>query len=118
MTKKVGQRIKELRESAGLTQKELGDKAGVSESYVGHIEGGRRESPSLPILIALCKALNYNLADLLLDIGIELSDTTDLEDWERQVLRGLRSLPDRQRELQIEQIKLLEEFQRKHSHTD
>lgn len=36
--KKIGESIKALRQAAGLTQKELGDKLGVSASAVGQFE--------------------------------------------------------------------------------
>ncbi|WP_096189999.1 helix-turn-helix domain-containing protein [Evansella halocellulosilytica] len=40
--KDIGDKVKELRKGK-LTQKELGEKLGFSESYMGHLESGRRK---------------------------------------------------------------------------
>jgi transcriptional regulator with XRE-family HTH domain len=51
-----GRRLKELREAAGLTQKELAQRAGVVPGAVGHLEQGRRQ-PTWATVRALAKAL-------------------------------------------------------------
>ncbi|HEY7309662.1 MAG TPA: helix-turn-helix transcriptional regulator [Gemmataceae bacterium] len=52
-------RLRELRAQAGLSQKELADKAGIVLSAVGHLEAGRR-SPSWETVLALCAALGVD----------------------------------------------------------
>ena len=42
-------RLRELRERAGLTQKDLADRAGVSKATVADLEQGRYE-PSWPMV--------------------------------------------------------------------
>ena len=49
----VGEKIKELRKSAGMTQAELAEKAGISASAVGMYEQGRRE-PDGQTILRLC----------------------------------------------------------------
>ncbi len=49
-------RLRELRESAGLTQEALAIKAGLSRDGVAHLEQGRR-SPSWKTVQALASAL-------------------------------------------------------------
>ena len=50
-------RLRELREAAGLSRKELADKAGLqSEGGIRDLEQGRRK-PSWEMVIALCRAL-------------------------------------------------------------
>jgi transcriptional regulator with XRE-family HTH domain len=57
----LGEQIKRLREAAGLTQEELGERAGLSRMYVQMIERGERPSPSLPALERIARALNATL---------------------------------------------------------
>lgn len=49
-------RLKELREAAGLTQKQLSDKVGMALSTIGHLEQGLRR-PSWDTILALSAAL-------------------------------------------------------------
>lgn len=53
-------RMISLRKRAGLTQKELAVKAGLSQSMIAHIEAGRKE-PSKKYKLALAKALNTSV---------------------------------------------------------
>lgn len=50
-------RLKELRENAGMTQTELAFKAGVTERYIAFLESGDRK-PSLTLAGKLAKLLN------------------------------------------------------------
>jgi transcriptional regulator with XRE-family HTH domain len=67
----VGKQLKLLRERAGLTQKELGDRLGYSEDLVSSVERGRR-TPQAEFLVA---------ADELLGAGGLLTAT--IEDIEK-----------------------------------
>lgn len=60
----VGERIKELRIKHGLTQKQLAEKAEISNSYLCDIEVGRT-NPSLKTLEKICKAFKIDLKELL-----------------------------------------------------
>ncbi|GCE49495.1 helix-turn-helix protein [Thermosporothrix hazakensis] len=60
----LGRVIRQERQNRHLTIKELGDKAGLSEIYVGEIERGQKY-PSARVLESLAKALDLDLADLL-----------------------------------------------------
>ncbi|MFD7906245.1 Scr1 family TA system antitoxin-like transcriptional regulator [Kitasatospora sp. NPDC059747] len=53
----IGKQIKLLRERAGLTQKELGEKVGYGEHLIGAVERGKR-TPQPELLVALDKLLN------------------------------------------------------------
>src|SRR5215475_6525926 len=57
-------RLKEMRERAGLTQKQLADRAGVSQRGISHWEQGLRE-PTWSNVIALAKALGVKCDDFL-----------------------------------------------------
>lgn len=60
----IGRVIRQERQEHGLTIKELGEKAGLSEIYVGEIERGQKY-PSAKVLESLAQALALDLADLL-----------------------------------------------------
>jgi transcriptional regulator with XRE-family HTH domain len=60
----IGRVIRRERQDHRMTIKELGDKAGLSEIYVGEIERGQKY-PSSKVLESLAKALDIDLADLL-----------------------------------------------------
>jgi transcriptional regulator with XRE-family HTH domain len=60
----IGRVIRRERQDRQLTIKELGDKAGLSEIYVGEIERGQKY-PSSKVLESLAQALELDIADLL-----------------------------------------------------
>src|SRR5260370_7313355 len=60
----IGRVIRHERQDRQLTIKELGDKAGLSEIYVGEIERGQKY-PSAKVLESLAGALELDVADLL-----------------------------------------------------
>jgi transcriptional regulator with XRE-family HTH domain len=60
----IGRVIRRERQDRQLTIKELGDKAGLSEIYVGEIERGQKY-PSSKVLESLARALELDMADLL-----------------------------------------------------
>src|SRR5579884_1425962 len=60
----IGKVIRQERQIRRLTIKELGDKAGLSEIYVGEIERGQKY-PSAKVLESIAQALELDLADLL-----------------------------------------------------
>lgn len=61
----MGEKIKQKRKEAGLSQTELGEKVGyVSKSTLSHIEKGKRDI-STPQLKKIAKALNVSVDYLL-----------------------------------------------------
>ena len=58
--KKLGQRIKQLRENAHLTQEKLAEKSGISLDYLGKIEVIINK-PGLKTLIKISNALELLL---------------------------------------------------------
>jgi transcriptional regulator with XRE-family HTH domain len=60
----MGRVIRRERQDRQLTIKELGDKAGLSEIYVGEIERGQKY-PSAKVLESIASALDLDLAELL-----------------------------------------------------
>jgi transcriptional regulator with XRE-family HTH domain len=60
----IGKVIRQERQQRQLTIKELGEKAGLSEIYVGEIERGQKY-PSAKVLESIARALDLDLAELL-----------------------------------------------------
>ena len=60
----IGRVIRQERQDRRLTIKELGEKAGISEIYMGEIERGQKY-PSANVLESLARALELNLAEML-----------------------------------------------------
>jgi transcriptional regulator with XRE-family HTH domain len=59
-----GSRLKELREQAGLSQKDLAGRAGLGQKSVSNWEQGTRE-PSWSNVVALAQALGVSCEDFL-----------------------------------------------------
>lgn len=57
--------LRELRQQAGLSQRELGRKAGVRHAAISHIETGKAQRIDLDVLERLCRALRCEPADVL-----------------------------------------------------
>ena len=62
----MGGRIRNARQSLGLSQLELAEQCGLSVSFLGHIERGSRKM-SLETLVSVCEALNLSADYLLQD---------------------------------------------------
>jgi transcriptional regulator with XRE-family HTH domain len=60
----LGYVLRQERQNQDLTMKELGEKAGLSEIYIGEIERGQKY-PSAKVLESLARALELDLATLL-----------------------------------------------------
>ncbi|MEW5826982.1 MAG: helix-turn-helix transcriptional regulator [Candidatus Bipolaricaulota bacterium] len=54
---RFGNRLRELRTAAGMTQQELADALGVSSAYISAIEGGRKPAPPRAVVEQLARAL-------------------------------------------------------------
>jgi len=62
--KDLGKRILALRNEKGLTQEELAERTGLSNTYIAMLETGKR-TPSLEALYKLTDALNVRIVDIL-----------------------------------------------------
>ena len=78
----LGARVEALRKARGLTQREVGERAGLSQKYLSKIERGNG-SPSWEKLVGLAhKGFEIKLASLVFgideDIDTELRDLNDI----------------------------------------
>lgn len=65
--------VRKYRRRKKLTQKQLAELSGVSKSYIGDIECGRK-IPRLETLERISKALRVNMGDLIKD-DMDFSET-------------------------------------------
>jgi transcriptional regulator with XRE-family HTH domain len=64
--RRIGLKIKRLREALDMTQEQLSKRARVSQSYLSQLESGSRgKMPGLKVAQKIAKALNVSLEDLL-----------------------------------------------------
>ena len=71
MLYEIGANIKNLRESRGMTQKQLAMNIGVTEAVISNWETGKNR-PNVDVLKKLCAALEVS-ADELLGTGTEFT---------------------------------------------
>ena len=86
-----GRRVQQQRKLARLTQEQLSEKAGISLSFLGHIERGTRKA-SVDTLVKLCNALSIS-PNLLLQDSLSdnlLGGSDDLSPSQRRLLREIQ----------------------------
>jgi transcriptional regulator with XRE-family HTH domain len=96
-----GDRIRTLRKERDLTQLQLAEYVGVSQTAVGAWETGKREVPKGDNLLKLAEALGFDAEELMVVTGKSPKETTE----EVHLLAAFRVLP---KERQLIAIKLLE----------
>lgn len=64
LARRIGAKLKRLRQELGRTQEQVAWDCGVEKSYISDIEAGRK-TPSLPMLAHLAAGLGVDPADLL-----------------------------------------------------
>jgi transcriptional regulator with XRE-family HTH domain len=65
LDKQIGEKLKKLRESKNLTQREAAEKIGIDYSYISKIENGK--IPSLAKLNKLCELYGVKVSTLFGD---------------------------------------------------
>lgn len=75
LDKKIGEKLKQLRDARGYSTREVGRRIDISNSYVSQIEKGK--SPSLSTLQKLCNLYGVRMASLF---GEEVESNEELKD--------------------------------------
>lgn len=86
----IGEKIKELRKKAGITQLELAKELKISPSTVGMYEQGRRE-PDNNMVLRLCQIFNTT-TDYLLGKSDKNREISDIIDEFTEVLSSQKGL--------------------------
>lgn len=82
----AGIRIKNLRQSKGMTQEELAEKMGISPKYLSSIERGK-ENPTLDTFVKLTEALHTEIAEVF-NFSHEGKSAKDLKTSIASLLNG------------------------------
>ena len=61
----IGEKIREIRQSQGITAGTLSEIAGVSKSYLSQLENGKSQSPSVEIVAKIAEALDVSILEIL-----------------------------------------------------
>lgn len=94
----LGDNVKKLRKELKITQKELANIVGVSQSSIGMIEGNK-QGASNETLLKLSKALNTTVDVLLSDTSIENKIEVKLTEKDKKsITKDLKKLMDEFRE--------------------
>lgn len=86
--------LKEIRKSRGLTQKQLANLVGVSETNISRYESGDRDPP-LDTLVRIAAVLNATTDSLL---GIEKAPAPERNESEDAAMNMVRNLTAEERE--------------------
>ena len=62
----IGQKIKNLRNEAGLTQEQMAERCEISTSFLGHIERGTRKL-SLETAVKIADCLHVSMDSLIME---------------------------------------------------
>ena len=100
---KLGTRVRQQRLLNGLTQGQLAERVGVSNSFIGHIERGEKKA-SVETVVALCNAMDISPSVLLQDslsdavMRSQLSFDRENQDLMEGLMHVLREHSQKRRE--------------------
>jgi len=69
----VGRRLRDRRESLGLTQEQIAWEAGVAQGSISYYEQGKSEIP-LRVLIDICRHLNVDPIEIVPSLHVSASN--------------------------------------------
>ena len=91
MKYETGERIRRLRKSRGLSQKDFAGRLGVSNSRVSNWEQGINR-PDADILAQICRVLNVSPSEIL---NVRIAEE-EYSEHEKQLIRSYRERKDLQ----------------------
>lgn len=94
IVKRIGYRIRRMRDLAGLTQAELATKAGLSRSFLTRVEAGTAEA-SLSSLANIASALDVSVAQIVGDATISPRPETAAMQLLQAAVKATQGVPIR-----------------------
>lgn len=88
-----GIHLKELRNEAGLTIRQLEEKSGVSNAYLSQLENGKRSLPSPEILKKIHEPLNVSYEELMEKAGY-VALRNDVSEDDLKLLSEMKKYPN------------------------
>lgn len=107
----VGDKIKFLRKSKGLTQTELGAIVGVKKNAVSKWECGRVEDIPTSTIKALAALFEVKPSYLIDDNAKQPTESDGLSETDRQLIALLKLLSMEQKQLLLAQLRVLTDGQ-------
>lgn len=89
MAARLGERVRQLRQEAGLTQEKLAWECDLAKPYLSQLEAGKRLA-SVPVLYRLAERLGLDVVDLL-SVDAARPQHRLLEAYRRGDREGLRA---------------------------
>ena len=90
----LGQNVRAIREALGLSQEQVGVRAGHNRELVTKIESGKNPNPGLLTMEAIAKVLGVEVADLLLPLpGTHPLDSLLASFGESQYAKDMKPSP-------------------------
>lgn len=100
----IGERIRQIRKSKGLSIYKLSQETGISQNHISDLELGRRK-PSVETLKRLIVPLGITMSELF----NESNEVSILSENERELIENYRTLPDNKAEGLLNLSRLLNE---------
>lgn len=104
---RIGSRISEFRRARKLSQFQLAELAEVTDSYISHIETGRKK-PSLESLVRIASALGITLDRILLG-----NQVADLKDYLPEIRNLIKDCSPYEKAVILDMVKSLKSSMRK-----
>ena len=104
---RIGKRISEFRRAKKLSQFQLAELAEVTDSYICHIETGRKK-PSLESLVRIASALGITLDRILLG-----NQVADLKDYLPEIRNLMKDCSPYEKAVILDMVKSLKSSMRK-----
>ena len=104
---RIGKRISEFRRAKKLSQFQLAELAEVTDSYISHIETGRKK-PSLESLVRIASALGITLDRILLG-----NQVADLKDYLPEIRNLMKDCSPYEKAVILDMVKSLKSSMRK-----
>ncbi len=101
--KLIGDRIKRVRKTRGMTQELMAEKLNVSIGYVSQVERGITKI-SLDLLGAISTILNYDIAALISESAVNSNDY-----MESEIINEIRKLDNKKKKFVLNLIKITNE---------
>lgn len=96
--KKFGEYLRGLRESMGMTLRDVEREASISNAFLSQVERGERGIPSVKVLSRLCKVYRKTVSELVKSAEEALGGGKIIEDSELEFVgRGFEKLTPAER---------------------
>lgn len=91
-TMKIGNRVKQIRQSKGISQEELADYANLNRSFVGLIERGKKNA-TIKTIEKICIALDITLQEFF---SFDMNEFDLQTESQRKASAMLKQLSDKE----------------------